>query len=223
MNIDVLLFKSAVYSRVVHILFSESACWVAQSCPTLCHPMDCSLPGSSVHRVFQARLLEWVAIPSSRESSQPRDQAPVSCISCIGRWILYHFTTWEIHSMGFNKCMMSYIHNCMILRLVYSFSIIKRKRKREKEGRKKGKEENLGQSPGLSPSCLSPSHHPLLPTVKRWAPQQRAEGGGVTWSPCPSQNTIWDRSPCPTPSWVIRPQRSLSLGPHLADSLSILF
>ena len=44
-----------------------------QSCPTLCDPMDCSLPGSSVHGILQARILEWVAMPSSRGSSQPRD------------------------------------------------------------------------------------------------------------------------------------------------------
>ena len=94
---------------------NEPVCVCAQLDLILCDPMYYSLPGSSVHGIFQARLLEWVAIPSSRESSQPRDQAPVSCISCIGRCILYHFTTWEIHSMGFNKYMMSYIHNCMIL------------------------------------------------------------------------------------------------------------
>ena len=46
---------------------------VAQSCPTLCNPMDCSLPGSSVHGIFQARILEWVAIFFSRGSSQLRD------------------------------------------------------------------------------------------------------------------------------------------------------
>ena len=46
----------------------------------LCDPMDCSLPGSSVHRIFQARILEWVAISSSRGSSWPRDR---TCISCI--------------------------------------------------------------------------------------------------------------------------------------------
>ena len=46
---------------------------VAQSCPTLCDPMDYSLPGSSVHGIFQARILEWVAISFSRESSQPRN------------------------------------------------------------------------------------------------------------------------------------------------------
>ena len=46
---------------------------VAQSCPTLCNPMDCSLPGSSVHGILQARILEWVAISFSRGSSRPRD------------------------------------------------------------------------------------------------------------------------------------------------------
>ena len=46
---------------------------VAQSCPTLCDPMDCNLPGSSVHGILQARILEWVAISFSRGSSWPRD------------------------------------------------------------------------------------------------------------------------------------------------------
>ena len=46
---------------------------VAQSCPTLCNPMDCSLPGSSSYGIFQARRLEWVAVSFSRRSSQPRD------------------------------------------------------------------------------------------------------------------------------------------------------
>ena len=47
---------------------------VTQSCSTLCDPMDCGPPGSSVHRILQARILEWVAISFSRGSSQPRDQ-----------------------------------------------------------------------------------------------------------------------------------------------------
>ena len=55
---------------------------VTQSCPTLCNPMDCSLPGSSVHGIFQGRVLEWVAISFSRGSSQPRDQIRVSLIAC---------------------------------------------------------------------------------------------------------------------------------------------
>ena len=49
-----------------------NVCWVVQSCPTLCDPMDCRLPGSSVHRILQARILEWVVMPSSRGSSQSR-------------------------------------------------------------------------------------------------------------------------------------------------------
>ena len=49
-----------------------------QFCPTLCDPVDCSLPGPSVHGILQARILEWVAVPFSRGSSQPRDQTPVS-------------------------------------------------------------------------------------------------------------------------------------------------
>ena len=54
--------------------------------------MDCSPPGSSVHRILQARRLEWVAMTSSRGSSRPRDW---TCVSCTGRWILYHWATWE--------------------------------------------------------------------------------------------------------------------------------
>ena len=54
---------------------------VAQLCPTLCDPMDCSPPGSSIHGILQARILEWVAIPFSRGSSQPKDLTQVSCIS----------------------------------------------------------------------------------------------------------------------------------------------
>ena len=52
-----------------------------QSCLTLCDPMGCSLPGSSVHGILQARILEWVVIPFSRGSSQPRNQTWVSCIA----------------------------------------------------------------------------------------------------------------------------------------------
>ena len=61
---------------------------VAQPCLTLCDPMDCSLPGSSVDGIFQARILEWVAISFSRRSSWPRDWTQDSCI--VGRC----FTVW---------------------------------------------------------------------------------------------------------------------------------
>ena len=74
---------------------TSSACVRAQSCPTLCNPEDCSPPGSSVHGISQVRILEWVAIPLSRGSSQPRDRTWVSWISCLGRWVLYHGTIWK--------------------------------------------------------------------------------------------------------------------------------
>ena len=60
---------------------SQSVLRVTQSCPTLCNPMGYSLPGSSIHGILQARILEWVAIPFSRGSSQPRDWTKVSCIA----------------------------------------------------------------------------------------------------------------------------------------------
>ena len=71
------------------------ACVSAQSCPTLCILVDCSPPGSSVHGISQARIQDWLAISYSRGSSQPKDGTHVSCISCIGRWVLYNSATWE--------------------------------------------------------------------------------------------------------------------------------
>ena len=69
------------YAMLSHTVLSDS-----------CKPMDCSPPGSSVHGIFQARILEWVAISFSRESSWPKDQTHVSCVSCIaGRF----FTLWQ--------------------------------------------------------------------------------------------------------------------------------
>ena len=83
-QIDVLLTK-----------FLHFVC--AQSCLTLCDPLGYGPPGSSSHRIFLARILEWVAISSSRESSWPRDRTCFSCVSCIGRQVLYHWATWEFH------------------------------------------------------------------------------------------------------------------------------
>ena len=60
-----------------------------QSYPILCDPMNCSLPDSSVHGIFQARILEWIAMLFSKRSSKPRDLIHVSCVSCIDR----RFTT----------------------------------------------------------------------------------------------------------------------------------
>ena len=60
---------------------SVSESEVAQSCPTLFDPLDCSQPSSSIHGIFQARILEWVTISFSRGSSRPRDQTQVSLIA----------------------------------------------------------------------------------------------------------------------------------------------
>ena len=76
-----ILFSSLFgYQSYVHVL-------VIQSCPILCDPMDCGPPGSSVHGILQAKILEWVAISFSRRSSQLRDGTQVSCIT--GRYF-YH-------------------------------------------------------------------------------------------------------------------------------------
>ena len=80
-----------------------------QSCPTLCDPMDCSLPGSLAHGILQARTLEWVVIPFSRGFSWPRDQIQVSHIA--GRF----FTVWAIREAQFiYRCIYIwiYIHIC---------------------------------------------------------------------------------------------------------------
>ena len=75
------------------------------SCPRLfCDLMKCSPPGSSVHELFQARILEWVAISYSRGLSQLRDQTRIFCVSCIGRWILDCGANWEAHSFRLIGC-----------------------------------------------------------------------------------------------------------------------
>ena len=65
------------------------------SCLTLCDSMNYSLSGSSVHGIITARILKWVAVSCSRGSFPSRDWTHVFCGSCIGRWILYHWTTRE--------------------------------------------------------------------------------------------------------------------------------
>ena len=75
--------------------------------------MDCSLPGSSVHGILQARILEWVAIPFSKGSSQPRDG---TCISCIGRQVLYHWATGETQVIFFSSVQFSSVaQSCLTL------------------------------------------------------------------------------------------------------------
>ena len=73
------------------VILASLALWsVAKLHPILSDSTDYSSPGSSVHGMFQARILEWVSISSSRGSSRPRDRTH---ISCIGRWVLYEWAT----------------------------------------------------------------------------------------------------------------------------------
>ena len=85
-----------VHYQVVQVGY---CCSVAKLCSALCEPMGCSLPGSSVHGISQARILEWVAISFSRGSFQPRDWTHVSC---IGRWILYYWASREAPQVGWD-------------------------------------------------------------------------------------------------------------------------
>ena len=112
-----LKFLSPILTCELVFNFPPSLEWseVAQSCPTLRDPMDRSLPGSSTHGIFQARVLEWVAISFSRRSSPPRDWAWVFCIVdrrftvwahlillilliCLPDLLFIHFIITEVHS-----------------------------------------------------------------------------------------------------------------------------
>ena len=77
------LFKILALGTVSPLPTLVVCCLVSISCPTLCNPMDNSLPGSSVHGLFQARILQQVAMSSSKESSQPRDQ---TCVPYLLYW-----------------------------------------------------------------------------------------------------------------------------------------
>ena len=96
-------YKKKWKGNAISKKYSDSE--VAQLCPTLCSPMDCNLLGSSVNGIFQARVLEWVAISFSKGSSQPRDWTRVSCI--VGRYFII-WATREVKNIAtdensFNK------------------------------------------------------------------------------------------------------------------------
>ena len=88
------------------LLLGRKESLVAQLCTTLCDSMDCSLPGSSIHGIFQARPLEWVAISFSRRSSWPRDWTQVSHI--VGRC----FMVWDTME-GFWKKIYDKLRQCI--------------------------------------------------------------------------------------------------------------
>ena len=111
---------------------------VTQLCLILCNPMNCSLPDSSVHGILQARILEWVAVPFSRGSSQPRDQTQVSCIA--GRFFLLA----EPPMYTYIYCNLAWISKRKISRLLGQG--------RETSG-KQDKEGKLRNRPSNKPIC----------------------------------------------------------------------
>ena len=90
------LYISWTLFYACHFMKRQLKVLVTPSRPTLCNPMDCSLPASSVHEVLQARIMEWVTIPFSRGSSWPQGQTQ---ISCIVDGFFYHLSHLGSHLM----------------------------------------------------------------------------------------------------------------------------
>ena len=115
---NIVIIKSVIKLFVFRIIFLRPVprsiccccCSVTELCLTLYHPMDCSMPGSSVCGILQARILEWIVISLSRGSSRTRDWTH---ISCIGRQFLYHQALREV------------IYMCVCVRVLSSFSHVR--------------------------------------------------------------------------------------------------
>ena len=84
------------YSYIKCIISKSTWCAFIQLCPIFCKPMDCSPQGSSVHGIFQARVLKRVAISDYRQFFRLRNWTFMSSVSCISRQILYHWATKEV-------------------------------------------------------------------------------------------------------------------------------
>ena len=91
------MVPTLIKSKINSIMFKANISSVAQSCPTLCGPMDCIPPSSSVHGIFQARIPEWLATSYSRGSSQARDQTQVSALA--GRFFTTG-ATWKAQQLN---------------------------------------------------------------------------------------------------------------------------
>ena len=98
----------------VAVIYSLSHVWI------FCNSMECSPPGSSVPGISQARILQWVAMSFSRGSSWPRDRTLFSCVSWIGRWVLYHCAIWVAPRpppTSNHKCFLSWLGGYLQSRL----------------------------------------------------------------------------------------------------------
>ena len=92
------LKPTSLFCILIMVVLTHIYSKVAQSCPSLCNPVDCSPPGSSIHGILQARILEWVAISFSKGSSPPRDWTQVSCTA--GR----RFNLWATREAPVYMC-----------------------------------------------------------------------------------------------------------------------
>ena len=117
-KVPLLLFGASLVAQMV----KKVKVLVTQSCPTLCDPMDWRPPGSSVHGILQARILEWVAISFSRGSSWPRDQ---TWVSYTGRQILYCWAIrealWKLMIVNSLLCLGLVIRVASSLNLIVVF------------------------------------------------------------------------------------------------------
>ena len=112
-KIGIIVYLTYLVIIVAKYLEPLSSCpEVAQSCPTLCDPMDCSPPGSSLHGILQAIVLEWVVIYFSRGSSKPRDQTQVFCIPGG------HFNLWATREAHLEPCFhLKELYKCLFIKL----------------------------------------------------------------------------------------------------------
>ena len=111
--------KKKKQGRKKPFVTKKIVCSVSQLCPALYNTLDCSPPGSSVHGIYQARILKWIAISFSRGSSQPRDWTSVFCVSCnAGRfftcWAIREpLLTWYINVNTYLNTMQKYQSKCL--------------------------------------------------------------------------------------------------------------
>ena len=123
--VDSAAMNTGIHASFRIMIFSEymSRSGIAGSCmhgysaaSVMCDSTGCKPPVSSVHEILKARILEWAAVPSSGESSCPRYQTPISYVSCIGRWVLYHWHHLGSPDGSYGSSNFSFLRNlCTVL------------------------------------------------------------------------------------------------------------
>ena len=143
-------------------------CSVPRSCLTLCDPMDCSPPGSSIHGIFQARVLEWVAISFFKGFSWPRDGTRISCVSCLAGGF---FITEPPESTAFKNCESQYCTPITYINIVHQLNFKEYQKKKRKSQLKNPKKRKfsiawkLGNIPDDNPWIKSLKWQKILENV----------------------------------------------------------